>query len=124
MRPSVWQVAGMEEEITAALEDDSVEEVQILEIRFNQAVKEAGRGPEDYLHEWTIPEELGGFKRMLFGDAAYLGAQKVVKWLAETAGLLPNTFKDLTAEKLPRCARSSAPMAPTAPCTTPCVEPR
>ena len=98
MRPSVWQVAGMEEEITAALEDDSVEEVQILEIRFNQAVKEASRCPEDYLHEWTIPEELGGFKRMLFGDAAYLGAQKVVKWLAETAGLLPNTFKDLTAE--------------------------
>ena len=35
---------------------------------------------------------------MIFGDAAYLGAQKVVKWLAETAGLLPNTFDDLTAE--------------------------
>ena len=52
MRPSVWQVAGMEEEVTAALEDDNVEEVQVLEIRFNQAVKEADerRGPEDYLH--------------------------------------------------------------------------
>lgn len=42
----------MEEEVTAALEDDNVEEVQVLEIRFNQAVKEADerRGPEDYLH--------------------------------------------------------------------------
>jgi len=90
----------MEEEVTAALEDDNVEEVQVLEIRFNQAVKEADerRGPEDYLHKWTIPGEIGGFKRLIFGDAAYLGAQKVVKWLAETAGLLPNTFKDLTAE--------------------------
>ena len=50
MRPTVWQTAGMEEEIRAALEDDSVEEVQVLEIRFNQAVKEAEerRGPEDY----------------------------------------------------------------------------
>ena len=28
------------------------------------------RGPEDYLHKWTIPEELGGFKRLIFGDAA------------------------------------------------------
>ena len=86
----------MSEEVTAALQIDSVAQVQALEIRFNQAVKEAAE--EDYLLECTIPEELGGFKRQIFGNAAHLGAQKVVKWLVKTAGLLPNTYKDLAAE--------------------------
>ena len=68
----------MEEEVKAALQNDSVAQVQALEVKFNRALKEAAE--EDYLHECAILEEVGGFKRQIFGDAAHLGAQKVVKW--------------------------------------------
>ena len=95
MAPSAWDCAEMAEEVKAALQNDSVAQVQALEVKFNRALKEAAE--EDYLHECAIPEEVGGFKRQIFGDAAHLGAQEVVKWLADTAGLLPNTYKDLTA---------------------------
>eukprot|EP00964_Phaeocystis_antarctica_P107300 scaffold72053_cov63-Phaeocystis_antarctica.AAC.5 len=77
MAPSVWDCADMEEEIKAALQNDSVAQVQALEVKFNRALKEAAE--EDYLHECAIPEEVGGFKRQIFGDAAHLGAQEVVK---------------------------------------------
>ena len=78
MAPSVWDCAEMEEEVKAALQNDSVAQVQALEVKFNRALKEAAE--VDYLHECAIPEEVGGFKRQIFGDAAHLGAQEVVKW--------------------------------------------
>lgn len=77
MAPSVWDCAEMEEEVKAALQNDSVAQVQALEVKFNRALKEAAE--VDYLHECAIPEEVGGFKRQIFGDAAHLGAQEVVK---------------------------------------------